>query len=160
MKRQFIIIPALFATLISCSDRLSEDFAEDVLLVPAEISAGSENIDGGKASLDFPAVLWEESDRLAVFDGYGKRGFEVVVCEGSSARFRGEIASGAGSLAAVYPYSSAVSASAGSVCVNVPASQKLAPGKVADPSALVAVGSCARGEDLLSRTYADSSASA
>ena len=70
-----------------------------------------------KATLEFPSVLWEDSDEIAIFDGYAKNIFTIPSGSnsGKSASFRGEVHSGATEFYAASP----ASAGLGCACVQI-----------------------------------------
>ena len=146
MKRLLIYVSLLLAA-VACTEKVTpEEKPSEGKLVPITISVGNEQI--AKVSLDFPSLKWETTDHVAIFDGTGKRDFSVSSCEGGSASLSGSISDSATELLAVYPYSAADNASDGFLSVCVPSEQTLPENACADPSALVAVASAARGASL------------
>lgn len=94
-----------------------------------------------KALLDFPSVLWEDNDEIAVFDGSSRNIFTIPDGEnnGGTARFSGNVASGSSEYYAVYPASAGLGLDLGNLTVRVPSAQTIRQGTCADPSALVCV---------------------
>ncbi|MBO4670237.1 MAG: hypothetical protein J5640_00115 [Bacteroidales bacterium] len=95
----------------------------------------------GKSTLDFPSVLWEDSDRIAVFDGYGKNVFTIPEGgnRGKSATFKGEVHEGAAELYAASPADAALECASGAITVQVPSVQRIGTGRCIAPEALVCV---------------------
>ena len=100
-----------------------------------------------KATLDFPSVLWEDNDEIAVFDGSSRNIFSIPEGEnnGSTAKFSGCVTSGSTEFYAVYPASAGLGLESGSLTVHVPSVQNIPSGACVDPSALVSVCSEADG---------------
>lgn len=100
---------------------------------------------GGKLPFE-----WQESDVIAVYDGYKIREFHVIPgsVNGNSAAFTGELWSAASSLVAMYPYSSVSSYKSGAFVYSVPAVQT-ADASGSDPAALVAEARASVGEKLV-----------
>ncbi|MBR3074753.1 MAG: hypothetical protein IKH11_03225 [Bacteroidales bacterium] len=94
-----------------------------------------------KALLDFPSMLWEDNDEIAVFDGSSKSIFTIPDGEngGSTATFSGSVASGSSVFHAVYPASAGLGLESGNLTVCVPSAQTVRAGTCADPAALVCV---------------------
>ena len=134
-----VLLPVLFAC--------SQEQATEPVPVPGAggreivLEASGEST-GAKVTLDLPALLWEDTDRIAVFDGFSKYGFSIPEGgnHGSSATFRGEVSSSGGELYAVYPEEAGLGLESGRLTVRVPAAQTVPEGRTADPKALVAVG--------------------
>ncbi|MBR3076134.1 MAG: hypothetical protein IKH11_10345, partial [Bacteroidales bacterium] len=146
MKKFSLYIPLLLA-VVACTEKVNpEEKPSDGELVPITISVENEQV--AKAVLDFPYLKWETTDHVAVFDGTGKRDFSVSNCDGCSASLSGSISATATELLAVYPYSAADNSSDGFLSISVPAEQVLPQNACADPAALVAVASAARGATL------------
>ena len=142
------------ATLLlaaSCSASGPEDDIGKLLvhqdLVTVSLDASMES-HVSKAQLDFPSVLWEDSDEIAVFDGVARRIFTITDGgnHGRSASFTGEVDAGSGQLYAAYPASGAESCAGGLLTVTVPRVQKLEGDKTVDSDALVAVARDVSGE--------------
>ena len=147
IMKKILLYSSLLLAAVACTEKVTpEDNPSEGKLVPITISVGNEQI--AKAQLDFPSVKWETTDHVAIFDGTGKRDFSVSSCEGSSATLSGSISDTATELLAVYPYSAAVNTSEGFLSVSVPSEQTLPENACADPAALVAVASAARGATL------------
>ena len=96
---------------------------------------------GARALLDFPSVVWEDSDEIAVFDGAAKRIFTIPEGgnHGRSAYFTGEVDANAGQLYAAYPAEGAVACADGLLTLSVPRVQRLEGDRTVAPDALVAV---------------------
>ena len=94
-----------------------------------------------KATLEFPSVLWEDSDEIAVFDGYAKNIFSIPSGNnnGKSASFRGEVHSGATELYAASPASAGLGCAGGLVTVELPSVQRIGAGRSIAPEALLCV---------------------
>ena len=94
-----------------------------------------------KATLEFPSVLWEDSDEIAVFDGYAKNIFSIPSGSnnGKSASFRGEVHSGATELYAASPASAGLGCAGGLITVELPSMQRIGAGRCIAPEALVCV---------------------
>ena len=147
MKKYIFHIALAILAATACQELPGpEDKPSGEQLETITLEANQESV--SKATLNFPEVLWQETDHLAVFDGSEIRDFSVQSCSGKSAVFTGSISAEASSLIAVYPYSAAVSSENGNVSVTLPSVQTLKSGESIDPSALLAVASAARGEVL------------
>lgn len=94
-----------------------------------------------KATLEFPSVLWEDSDEIAVFDGYAKNVFTIPdgCNRGNSATFRGEVREGAAELYASSPASAGLGCAGGQITVELPSVQRIGTGRSIAPDALVCV---------------------
>ncbi|MBO4670236.1 MAG: hypothetical protein J5640_00110 [Bacteroidales bacterium] len=155
MKQTRLFIFAVLAsvTAISCEKEIAEiQTVPEVEKVYASFSATGEDIT--KVSLDFASetskVQWQDTDELAVFDGVSKNVFTMKSGSntGASAVFEGEVAAEAGTLYAVYPAAGGLDIDGTNINVNVPAEQTIPAGGCADPKALVAVASGAKGGAL------------
>lgn len=136
-------LPAgLALIMLSCTIETATDEGgpSGATRVPLSLDAFS---DGSivKAVLDFPSVLWEDSDAIAVFDGVSKNIFTIPEGgnSGTSARFTGEVSQGASILYAAYPESAAESCDGGIVTLSLPRIQHLSGSAAADSHALPAV---------------------
>ena len=133
-------IPVLF----SCAREAGFDVADQTGTPGARteiiLSATGETPEA-KATLEFPSVLWEDSDEIAVFDGYAKNVFTIPdgCNHGNSATFRGEVREGAAELYAASPAGAAISCSSGSITVQLPSVQRIKTGRCIAPEALVSV---------------------
>ena len=146
MKKLFIYTILLLAAA-ACTGKINpEEKPAEGKLVSVTLKAGNEQL--AKAVLNFPEVAWETSDHVAVFDGFEKRDFSVTSCEGRTAELTGSISDAATTLLAVFPYGAAAGEQDGKLSVTVPETQQLSGSACADPAALVAVASAARGENL------------
>lgn len=117
MNKRFFLLAGFAAILaISCNKALvdnpegtdeSQEQTPEVQLVHVTLNATSEN--ASKATIDGDyQVLWQEGDKLAVFDGQGKREFTLASGAGTkSAVFEGDIDAGATGVTAIYPFSAA-----------------------------------------------------
>ena len=100
MKR-ILIYAAVLLGVIACTAEPIELDSE--ILEPLTVSAGFDD-QGSKVRLDGTKTLWEENDRIAIYDGKALREFVLVSGAGTkSASFSGEVAATATSLTAVYP---------------------------------------------------------
>lgn len=151
MKNIRIFTAASFAILLlaSCTQEISVDLVKDEFAekVPLSFVATDEqdNDTESKVALDFGQtanVRWQNSDKIAIFDGTAKNefGIESGTNTGATATFTGNVTKGYSSLCAVYPYSAGNSRSGSSITVNVPSEQIVSVGANADPAALVSVG--------------------
>ena len=109
--------------------------------------------DLSKVALNFEEAQntkWEDSDQVAVFDGSAKNVFSIKSGSntGASAVFEGEVSDGAATLWAVYPADAGVALSGSDIQIEVPAQQTIPSGAIADPKALVAVASAAKGDAM------------
>lgn len=150
MKKFYSYLVAAFMVIAatSCSQFEEKDLMpSDVKLVPMTISVGGETRtfigDDGKT------INWCEDDRIAIFDGTGKREFKLVEgsVNGGYAEFEGEVDGSALTFCAVYPFDAAgeYDAQNGVVSATVAESQVLDGKGVAD-GAIVAVGKLQKGE--------------
>ena len=145
--KKFYLYTILLLAAAACTQAIEpEDKPSDGGLVSITLKAGNEQL--AKAELVFPEVHWVSSDHVAVFDGYEKRDFSVSSCSGSNAELSGSISDASQKLLAAFPYAAAAGEQDGKLSVTVPGSQQLKGSSSADPSALVAVASAARGEVL------------
>ena len=153
MKKIALFAVLAIAAFASCNKELSEP----AVIVPegdqvyTSFLAGGEEI--SKVSLNFAdnkIVKWLDTDILAVFDGVGKNNFTVKQGSntGASAVFEGTVDANATTLYAVYPASAAQALNGSSLSVTVPAAQVIGTGECADPTALVAVASAAKGSAM------------
>ena len=150
MKNYYRLLVAAFMAIAatSCSQFEESDLTpSDVNLVPMTISVGGET--RTFIGEDGKTVNWCEDDRIAIFDGTGKREFKIVEgsISGGYAEFAGEVDGSALSFCAVYPFEAAgeYDAQNGVVSASVAESQVLAGKNVAD-GAIVAVGKLNKGE--------------
>lgn len=145
----FAIAAAAVVCAPSCTrEKLVEE--SDNLVEVSFTALGEET---SKVSLDFAAAQntnWENSDKVAVFDGSGKRSFSVKAGTntGATATFTGKADGSADAFYAVYPYSAASKLESSLIEVTVPSKQTIAAGACVDPAALVAVASAAPKADM------------
>ncbi|MBQ9463217.1 MAG: hypothetical protein IJU68_06120, partial [Bacteroidales bacterium] len=108
---------------------------------------------GSKTIVSGVEVLWNDNDKIAVFDGTAVREFTLISGSGTkSALFYGEISSSASDLSAIYPYSAAVLED-GQFSVHIPTIQRIIDYS-ADPDALVMTALAAKGDPLYFRNEA------
>lgn len=109
MKSMFRFMVAAFAMVATMA--CSEVFDEPNIERPTELERIVVNVDGeGTRTFigdDGKSVNWCEDDVIAIYDGVGIREFTIVEgsVDGKSASFEGEVAVGATTLRAIYPYS-------------------------------------------------------
>lgn len=151
MKKLFTFA-VLALTVLSCSKEIAEQQP-----VPAGqksyISFTATGEELTKVALGFEEaqnVKWEDADQIAVFDDSAKNVFSIKegTNTGATAVFEGEVSDGASTLFAVYPSSAGVSLDGSDLTVAVPAEQTIPSGALADPKALVAVASAAKGDAM------------
>lgn len=143
MKR-LLIYAAVLLGVIACTAEPIELDSE--ILEPLTVSAGFDD-QGSKVRLDGTKTLWEENDRIAIYDGKALREFVLVSGAGTkSGNFSGEVAATATSLTAVYPYSAATLES-GILNMVIPTEQT-ANAHGADPNAFVMRASASKGSPL------------
>lgn len=157
MRRPYILsaLVCLLLALPACSpeqtaaEQLPDDSAGAG--VPMTFEARSE-VPEARLVLDYPSVLWSDSDAIAVFDGSARNVFTISEGGngGTSARFSGSVTSGSGEFWAVSPESAGVSLESGALCVNLPSVQRLKAGESCASGALVSVAR-ADGDKLLFR---------
>ena len=109
MKTMFRFMVAAFALVASVA--CAEVFDEPTIERPQELERIVVTVDGDDTRTfigdDGKSINWCEDDVIAIYDGYGIREFTIVEgsVNGKSASFEGEIATGATTLRAIYPYS-------------------------------------------------------
>jgi len=151
MKNTINIFATLFALIVvaSCTKEVltSNEIKEDATLVPYTVNV---SIAGTKATISGLEVLWQDGDKIAIFDGVAKREFTLSSGAGTkTATFTGEIASTATTISAVAPYSAA-GEEAGQY--NVPEEQNIAAGATVDPAAVIMVAAEVAKNEALSFT--------
>ena len=101
------------------------------------------------------AVNWNDTDKIAVWDGTEWCEFSATSVDESTAVFEGDITPKGGfaitDFKAVYPYSAVTDKSSEAISISLPADQVVPDGKFVDPAALVAVAT-SDGSGLLSFT--------
>ena len=152
MKKMSIIFAALgLFVAASCSTVEMQPVVEPARdLVPLSILSGEKASQQAalKTTLSGTEVHWTEGDAVAVFDKLNyKNEFPSVAVSGSSARFEGQVENGTTEFYAVYPFSSALSADASNLYVNLPSDQTPVAGTFAEEmNVSVAAGSRTPGE--------------
>ena len=152
MKKMSIIFAAIaFLSAASCSKVEMQQVVEPARnLVPLSILSGEKASQQAalKTTLSGTEVYWTEGDAVAVFDKLNyKNEFPSVAVGGSSARFEGQVENGTTEFYAVYPFSSALSADASNLYVNLPSDQTPVAGTFAEEmNVSVATGSRTPGE--------------
>ena len=152
MKKMSIIFAALgLFVAASCSTVEMQPVLEPARdLVPLSILSGEKASQQAalKTTLSGTDVHWTEGDAVAVFDKLNyKNEFPSVAVSGSSARFEGQVENGTTEFYAVYPYSSALSADASNLYVDLPSDQTPVAGTFAEEmNVSVAAGSRTPGE--------------
>lgn len=122
----------LFCIAMSCTKEIQGEQEQKEELVPCTIRA---SLDQTKAVISGLQILWQDGDRIAVFDGTAKREFTLSSGAGTkSACFVGEISQSASTLSAISPYSAAGD-NAGEF--TIPQTQTFESGLTVDPSAVV-----------------------
>ena len=152
MKKIFTLA-VLALTVLACNKEIAEKqiaIAEGEKVYTSFTAFGE---DLSKVALNFAEAQnakWEDSDQVAVFDGSAKNVFSIKSGSntGASAVFEGEVTDGAATLWAVYPADAGVALSGSDIQIEVPAQQNIPSGAIADPKALVAVASAAKGEAM------------
>jgi len=148
--KKFIFLATIAATVVaSCAkDPLSKEDAPKSGMVKYTATVSFEDT---KAYLDGLKVVWEEGDKVAIFDDVNAEAneFTVTSVSAGSATISGEIAQGATTLWGVYPFSSAVKiVEDDTLFVTVPAVQEIPTGKNIAKDAIVSVAKAAVGADL------------
>lgn len=152
MKKMSIIFAALgLFVAASCSTVEMQPVVEPARdLVPLSILSGEKASQQAalKTTLSGTEVHWTEGDAVAVFDKLNyKNEFPSVDVNGSSARFEGQVENGTTEFYAVYPFSSALSADASNLYVDLPSDQTPVAGTFAEEmNVSVAAGSRTPGE--------------
>lgn len=143
MRNLYRLMVAAFAVVAAtaCSQFEEQDAlpSGDENLVAMTISVGGEPT-RTFISEDGNSLNWCENDKIAIFDGVGKREFTIVEgsIEGGYAEFEGLVDAGATKFFAVYPYEAAgeYDAQAGTVTAAAATAQQLAGENVADGAIL------------------------
>ncbi len=152
MKKMSIIFAALgLFVAASCSKVEMQPVVEPARdLVPLSILSGEKasQVPVLKTTLSGTDVHWTEGDVVAVFDKLNyKNEFPSVAVDGSSARFEGQVENGTTEFYAVYPFSSALSADASNLYVNLPSDQTPVAGTFAEEmNVSVAAGTSVSGD--------------
>ncbi|MBO6168545.1 MAG: hypothetical protein J6O51_01085 [Bacteroidales bacterium] len=151
MRLNRLLLTIGILSLASCQSELSQDTVKPGDTTDATeliLTAQSELPSGTRTILDFPALTWEDSDCIAVFDGKSKNLFSITEGgnHGTSATFKGEVAQGATELYAVNPADAAQSCSDGSLTVSLPSVQRIPDGRQASPEALISVAKAEGGK--------------
>ena len=153
-NRLFSIAVLSLLTAIACNKEVAEapiPSSEGVKSYASFTATGEELT---KVLLDFADeasnVKWQDADKIAVFDGTSKNEFGIKAGsnQGSSAVFEGEASDAATTLYAVYPADAGLALDGSAVSVSVPSAQVIPSEGCADPAALVAVASGAKGGKL------------
>ena len=143
MKVIFKSCVALFAILlmVSCAKTATDknnmvEETPNLVHISFEI-AGSDELKSylGENGKD---IIWEASDGVAVYDGYGLRRFNVSVDE-AKITIWGDAAETAENLYMVHPYDAYVGIDGDNIKVSIPNEQIIPAGKNIDPKALVQV---------------------
>ena len=139
MRRiEYIFALAGSLAFAGCQGELLPHEVNDVV-----ISAISESGSGTKTVLDGVSVLWNHSDRIAVYNGHAVAEFTTAIAENSAkADFVTSDLSfePAASYLAAYPYSDELAFSDGKVSVELPSAQTARAGSF-DPAANITVAS-------------------
>lgn len=142
MKKIFYIISAAcaIAAAVSC-EKPEPSFREPVNmdgLVTVTFTVDREDVATKANLLENLQTCWSDNDTIAVYDGVEARKFGISsIAEDGRATFTGQVAEGATSFKAVYPYSAFVAVRHDTVDFKMPAAQVLSGKQVADPAALV-----------------------
>jgi len=139
----FLAILLIITTFPSCSKEggpESGDIAPEKGKVAMEIQAG---FSGTRTTLsNFPAVTWQNSDAIAVWDGSQKCVFTIKSGTnlGSTATFEGSVAEDATSLWTLFPASAFGSFDGSAFTATVPAKQTVQAGALNASGATIATG--------------------
>ncbi len=107
-------------------------------LVTVTFTVDREDVATKANLLDNLQTCWSDNDTIAVYDGVEARKFGISsIAEDGRATFTGQVAEGATSFKAVYPYSAFVAVRHDTVDFKMPTAQVLSGKQVADPAALV-----------------------
>lgn len=141
MKKIFTILSMALAILASCSKEI-----ENVPAGGKVEKTFSATLCETKATLEGVKVTWQETDEIAVYDGYDVNKFTVRSCDGSTAEFVGMVDADASSFQAVYPYSAASQAFpvAGRISFTLPSEQTVDANGIS-PEALVCIAEATDG---------------
>ena len=142
MKLQKILtVAALLPVFYACTQEVQ---VEQILAPQAKVTEitleASPEVPDVKVQIDYPSLLWEDSDQIAVFDGTARNIFTIPEGgnHGTSASFRGTAAQGA-ELYAVSPASVAQALGSGFLNIAFPEVQRIPSGRQVAPEALVCV---------------------
>ncbi len=143
MRNLYRILVAAFVVIAAtaCSQFEEQDAlpSGDENLVAMTISVGGEPT-RTYISEDGKSLNWCENDKIAIFDGVGKREFTIVEgsIEGGYAEFEGKVDAAATSFFAVYPYEAAgeYDSQAGTVSATAATAQQLEGENVSDGAVL------------------------
>lgn len=116
--------------------------------VPMVFSAVSEDT---KSNISGSFILWENTDKIAIFDGESINQFSAssVSADGKGADFTGSAAAAA-TYFAVAPYAAATNLSTPNtrISIKIPGTQTVKEGRCVDPAALVSTAESAGTSDL------------
>lgn len=140
-----ICLATFAAALSSCKENNESDPGDETTPpIPGETvemqfeAVFSEAIAESRANIEDLQPVWQEGDRICLFDADGTgRDLELVSMDGKTALFRGT-ASSSGSYTAVYPYNAASAIVDGKVMAEIPTIQTVS-GPSAAPGALLSV---------------------
>lgn len=136
MKKIYLFIPVIIAmsVLSSCAKEEpgneNEEQTDTDVQQPSVVTRSIEfaaDAESTKTYIDQKTLVWEETDKVAIFDGVNERAnmFSVYDINGASARIKGEVAASSSSYYGVYPYSQANSRGDGTVNITFPDVQTL-----------------------------------
>ena len=158
MKKIINVVSMLAAVLlagVSCSQEIGVEVTPSVDKAAKVHMSFSAGLDTKAYIVDDAAIAvnWNDTDKIAVWDGTEWCEFSATSVTGNTAVFEGEITPKGGfevtDFKAVYPYSAVTDKSAEAISISVPVAQVIPEGKAVDTSALVAVAT-SNAEGLLS----------
>ena len=147
MKKYLFIILAGLLAIVSCEKETQTDIVEpqdgpeaQTDLVPMTFKASLEDL-GTKSDIADDFILWESSDKIAIFDGtdtFKKFTVSELSPSGKGAEFSGSAAS-ASSYVAVAPYSAAtnISTENSRISIKIPSTQTVIGSHCVDSESLV-----------------------
>lgn len=155
VQKRSVLALAAMSLLIGCTVEPVQESApqapqgrlETVILQASPESPGNAGAPASKATLDFPSVLWQDSDQIAVFDGSAKNVFSIPEGgnHGTTASFSGTVTEGAAELYAVSPASAGTALAGSLLTINLPSVQTIPAGLKASPDAIVCVAKAQQG---------------
>ncbi|MBR0292369.1 MAG: hypothetical protein IJQ79_09610, partial [Bacteroidales bacterium] len=147
MKKYLFFILAGLLAIVSCEKETQTDIVEpqdgpeaQTNLVPMTFKASLEDL-GTKSDIADDFILWESSDKIAIFDGtdtFKKFTVSELSPSGKGAEFSGSAAS-ASSYVAVAPYSAAtnISTENSRISIKIPSTQTVIGSHCVDSESLV-----------------------
>lgn len=158
MKKIYNIIAVALACVAtaSCAKEMIPSASQDNVLAEGLVEktfVASRGEDLTKADLQTNlSTKWNATDTIAIWDGEAVRKFSVASLDkdGAVATFTGAVSETATSFVAVYPFTAFTSCSDAGLKVNIPATQTVAEGQIADPNALVSYAYAEKADAALS----------